>query len=87
MAKRLIDVRSLARERTTECINVLTGLMRSPKVEPKVRVDAANSLLDRGWGKASAGDDAGEIRVIIRQIVEPIALNDTKTIEHDPQNT
>jgi hypothetical protein len=52
-----------------------------------VRVAAANSILDRGWGKPSAeGDGAsGEIRVIIRQIVEP--RGEPRVIDHDDQVT
>jgi len=37
------------------------------------RAPAAGILLDRGWGRAPqahTGEDSGDIRVIIRQIVE-----------------
>jgi hypothetical protein len=36
-------------------------------------VSAASALLDRGWGKAPqphSGEDGGDIRITIRQIVE-----------------
>ena len=47
--------------------------MRQPQYSPAARVQAANILLDRGWGKpaqAHTGEDGGDISVTIRQIVE-----------------
>jgi hypothetical protein len=84
--KTLVDVRSLARSHTVLAINTLSGLARSPKVASNVRLDAAVALLDRGWGKpdGSSGDgNSGEIRVIIRQIVEPRDAPRVQVIEHD----
>jgi hypothetical protein len=46
--------------------------MRQREDPPAARVQAANILLDRGWGKppqAHTGED-GKISVSIRQIVE-----------------
>ena len=47
--------------------------MRQREYPPAARVQAANILLDRGWGKppqAHTGEEGGEIRVVIRQIIE-----------------
>ena len=48
--------------------------MRQPEHPPAARVQAANILLDRGWGKppqAHTGENGeGDIRVVIRHIVE-----------------
>ena len=48
--------------------------MRQPEHPPAARVQAANILLDRGWGKAATthtgADGEGKIRVVIRHIVE-----------------
>ena len=47
--------------------------MRQREYSPAARVQAANILLDRGWGKAPqahTGEDDGEIQVSIRRIVE-----------------
>ena len=47
--------------------------MRQREYPPAARVQAANILLDRGWGRppqAHTGEDGGEIRVVIRQIIE-----------------
>jgi hypothetical protein len=45
------DVRELARQRSPEAINTLAGIMENEKAPPAARVAAANSLLDRGYGK------------------------------------
>ena len=49
---KVADLRRLARERTVDAITTLIQVMRSPKSAAAARVMAANSLLDRGWGKA-----------------------------------
>ena len=48
-SKAQIDVRNLAREHTKEAIDTLVLVMRNGK--PGEAALAANSLLDRGWGK------------------------------------
>ena len=51
----------------------LAGIVSQEAVPPAARVSAAGILLDRGWGRAPqphAGEDGGDIRVTIRQIVE-----------------
>src|SRR5215470_4238253 len=60
------DIRSLARKYTEQAIETLVHVMRAPQAPPAARVLAANSLLDRGWGKAAqlvAVD--GEIRQLV----------------------
>jgi hypothetical protein len=49
--KILADVRDLAREQTEVAIEALTEIVKNKKAPPAARVSAANSLLDRGWGK------------------------------------
>ena len=51
MARALTDIRSLARAHTEKAINVLAGIMQQESAPEAARVAAANSLLDRGWGK------------------------------------
>jgi hypothetical protein len=53
MAKAATDIRSLARSHTDKALKVLVGIMNQPDAQPAARVAAANSLLDRGWGKAT----------------------------------
>jgi cellobiose-specific phosphotransferase system component IIA len=42
---------SLAREHTEQAIDVLAEVMADPFAENRERINAANSLLDRGHGK------------------------------------
>lgn len=52
MAKAPTEIRSLARSHTEAALNTLVGIMNQSEAAPAARVQAANSLLDRGWGKA-----------------------------------
>ena len=49
--KVVAEVKELAREYTSEAIETLVSIMTNPKSAPASRVSAANSLLDRGYGK------------------------------------
>jgi hypothetical protein len=49
--KVLGDVQELARQQSPEAINTLVAIMQNEKAPPAARVAAANSLLDRGYGK------------------------------------
>ena len=49
--KVLSDVQDLARKRSPDAINTLAAIMDDQKAPPAARVAAANSLLDRGYGK------------------------------------
>ena len=51
MAKTPTEIKSLARAHTEPAINTLAGIMNQKKAPPAARAAAANSLLDRGWGK------------------------------------
>lgn len=56
----------MARSHTEKALKTLVGVMNQTKAPPAARVAAANSLLDRGWGKAtqpiSGDDDAPPIK-------------------------
>jgi hypothetical protein len=87
MAKATADIRSLARKHTDMSIRVLAHIARSPKCTDSARVVAANSLLDRGWGKADqnhVGHDGGPIQVILRQVIDVVQHSQPITIEHEP---
>jgi hypothetical protein len=77
MVKTITEIRSLARSHTRTAINVLVGVMRSKDATHAARVSAANSILDRGWGKAvqalGNGDDRALelVHRIERVIVHP----------------
>jgi len=60
MAKTPTEIRSLARGHTETALNVLAGIMNEREAPHAARVAAANSLLDRGWGKPTqplSGDE------------------------------
>lgn len=77
MAKALTEIRSLARTHTRTAIRMLVNVMRNPKASAAAKVAAANSILDRGWGKVMQpignGDDGALqlIHRIERVIVHP----------------
>lgn len=69
------DIRSLARAHTDECISRLAALARNPgKNQSKsISVQAAQILLDRGWGKPHqtvSGEDGKAIEILVRTIVD-----------------
>jgi hypothetical protein len=64
-------------------IRTLVYIAKSPKAPEGARVLAANSLLDRGWGKAEqshVGVDGGAIQVVFRHIVESVNENNELVI-------
>lgn len=70
MAKTPTQIKSLARGHTETALNVLAGIMNEPSAPHAARVSAANSLLDRGWGKAAQAltggdDDDNPLRLIV----------------------
>jgi hypothetical protein len=77
MAKTPTEIRSLARSHTEQAINVLVGVMGQTDAPPAARVSAANSILDRGWGKPAQPIENGEdgafelLHKIERVIVRP----------------
>ena len=48
----MTEIKSLARTQTLQAVNTLVQIMRDKKAPAHARVCAANSLLDRGWGKS-----------------------------------
>jgi hypothetical protein len=85
MSRTPTEIKSLARAHTETAIRVLAGIMNQDDSAPAARVQAANSLLDRGWGKATqviAGDDEGgaiktDVNVTGVNLVPLIAKHDT----------
>lgn len=53
MAKLPTDIKALARVHTESALRVLSSIMNTIDAPPSARVAAAQSLLDRGWGKAN----------------------------------
>jgi hypothetical protein len=73
MAKAPLEIRSLARAHTESSIRTLAHIAAQSESDA-ARVMAANSLLDRGWGKPAqthTGEDGeGAISITIRHIME-----------------
>ena len=46
------SIQELARQHTTEALDVLVQIMLNEKAPPNARVAAANTLFDRAYGKA-----------------------------------
>jgi hypothetical protein len=68
MAKTLTEIRSAARSHTDAALNCLVGIMGQTDAPPAARVAAANSILDRGWGKPAqpvTGEDEGPIQLTV----------------------
>lgn len=95
MAKAPLEIRSLARKHTHKALNTLVSIMVEPKAPAAARIMAANSLLDRGWGKAAQLVDVQgdvkhlvelQLRVVPARNTDATQLentNDIKLIEHD----
>ncbi len=70
MAKAPADLRSLARSHTDTAIRTLASIMVDKHAPAAARAVCANSLLDRGWGKAittSVSFSAGDINQLSDQ--------------------
>lgn len=51
-ADQIADVRDLARSHTTVAVETLAEIMKDTQAPKSARVQAATSILDRGWGKS-----------------------------------
>jgi hypothetical protein len=47
------EVKAACQEHTEDAVKTLAQIMSDKKANPSARIAAANSLLDRGWGKAA----------------------------------
>ena len=74
MAKAPADIRSLARQHTGTALQTLARIAGDVNAPEAAQVAAANSLLDRGWGKApvTLDDEAGKSqgRLVIVGLVD-----------------
>ena len=71
----LTHIRSLARIHSETAIETIANIMRHPEADLYVKLAAANSLLDRGWGKPGPQKGENEVYIqvseIVRTIVDP----------------
>jgi len=85
-----IDLKDLARQHTQRALETLVGVMSDDDAPANARITAANSLLDRGWGKATTHTEIS-VDVYDRMSDEELIIfineslpNIPKTIEHAP---
>ena len=68
------QMQSAARQYTADAIRVLAEIMLDDKIAAQLRQSSANSLLDRGWGKAAqsvtvAGDADNPLKFAIQGVI------------------
>lgn len=88
-----IDLKDLARQHTQRALETLVEVMVDGDAPPNARLNAAQQLLDRGWGKPTSHNEVS-IDVYDRMTDEELILfikdslpNIPKTIEHSPNET
>lgn len=67
------DLRSLCRAYTDATVRIVGGLATGKDTDPEIRLRAIAMLWERGWGKPNqpvTGEDGGDIRITIRNIIE-----------------
>jgi hypothetical protein len=73
---------SYARGHTEKALTTLVKIMEDEEAPPTARVTAANSILDRGWGKPAqpiSGDPDNPVNIITR-----IELVGVKSVQPPP---
>lgn len=82
MAKASTEIRSLARAHTDSALKTLAGIMNQDSAPAAARVQAAQALLDRGWGKATqhiAGGDEDDAPVTVVNKIELVGVRPSNT--------
>jgi len=64
-------LKEMARERTERALKVLDEALDSK--DERVRISAANALLDRGWGKPASVDEAEILRATMTAHMEELS--------------
>ena len=70
MAKTPLEIKSLARAHTETALKTLAGIMNEPSAPHSARVSAANSLLDRGWGKSEQTQNVNVTKVSVKELTD-----------------
>jgi hypothetical protein len=87
MAKTPTEIKSLARSHTEAAINTLAGIMNKTDAPDAARVAAANSLLDRGWGKATQHIETEITKRYVARLPEKAADAKSWQEQHSPTMT
>ena len=83
--KILADVRELARAHAASAMNALVQIVEDKNAPAAARVAAANSLLDRGYGKPEAKIDANISRHAVIRAPEPCASVEEWQAKYAPE--
>ena len=69
--KTTASVKELAQQYVEDALSVLSDIMRDDTAPPAARVAAANSLLDRGYGKPKPtdGEQSHDNVVVIKRLI------------------
>lgn len=86
MAKAPVEIRSLARSHTAEAMETLVKIMRDSDVVANARVAAANSLLDRGWGKPEQKLEAEHVHRYVARLPMKASTTEIWQQHHSPPN-
>jgi hypothetical protein len=73
-----INVRNLARQHTEDAVNVLQSIMNDPLAPHAARIQAANSVLDRAWGKPTAYVEATNKTLNLNDLLRDIHSKEQK---------
>ena len=88
MAKTPTEIKSLARVHSESALKTLAGIMNEPSAPHSARVSAANSLLDRGWGKAESKSEVTVRKVTAKELADDelaaIALGGSEGADEPP---
>ena len=87
MAKTPAEIKSLARAHTAKAVNTLVGIMNKSTAPEAARVAAANSILDRGWGKAVQHIEAEVTRRYVARLPSKAETTDTWQHQHATKQT
>jgi hypothetical protein len=85
VAKTPSDIRSLARAHTETAVRTLVGIMNKESAPEASRVAAANSLLDRGWGKAVQHIEAETTHRYVARVPGKAETAEAWQQQHAPQ--
>ena len=66
MPKTVKEVKELAKEFTPMALKTLAAVCSNPKAPPAARVAAADSLINRAWGRPAASDFEGAEALVIK---------------------
>jgi hypothetical protein len=75
MAKAPAEIRSLARSHTEAALRTLAGIMTQGDAPASARVQAAEALLNRGWGKPTQPISGDEENPLTLKMIEVLIVD------------